>query len=105
MVVKKNIIKNIKRFYKELKKNNVINIKSIYLFGSSVKGNINSYSDIDVAIISDSFTGFRYEDRAKINPFILKTNINIEIHPFSPEEFNRKNPFAKEIILNGIKIY
>lgn len=97
-----NINHKIAAFIKELKKN--IKVKSVYCFGSQVNGKGSKYSDIDLAIVSDDFTGFKFEDRKKINPSILKSNINIEPHPFTTKEFKEKTPFIKEILDTGIRI-
>jgi predicted nucleotidyltransferase len=104
MASKTNIIRTLKALFSELKKDRVIEIKSAYLFGSVVKEKNTKYSDIDLAIISDSFTGCRYDDRVKLNPYIMKINTNVEIHPFTTKEFKVDNPFAKEIIKNGQRI-
>jgi predicted nucleotidyltransferase len=104
MASKTNITKLLKNFITLLKKENVIKIKSAYLFGSVLTGKNTKYSDIDLAIISDSFTGSRYDDRAKLNPYISRINCSIEVHPFKSNEFKNDNPFAREIIQNGKKI-
>ena len=81
-----------------------ISINQAYLFGSIVKGTNNKDSDIDVAIVSDEFTGFLFDDRKKINHSILKVNSDLEVHPFVLYDFNIDNPFAKEIISTGIRV-
>lgn len=104
MASKTNIMKTLTALFFELKKDRIIEIKSAYLFGSVVEGKNSKYSDIDLAVISDSFTGCRYDDRVKLNPYILKINSNIEVHPFTTKEFRVDNPFAKEIMENGKRI-
>ena len=103
-MTKTNIIRTLKSFLLELEKDHIIKIKSAYLFGSVVNGKNTKYSDIDLAIVSDSFTGCRYDDRVKLNPYILKINTSLEVHPFTTKEFKTDNPFAKEIIKNGERI-
>jgi uncharacterized protein len=103
-MTKSNIIRMLKHLFGELEKDRIIKIKSAYLFGSVVKGKNTKYSDIDLAIVSDSFTGCRYDDRIKLNPYILKINTSVEIHPFTTKEFKVDNPFAKEIMENGKRI-
>ncbi|PIZ14197.1 MAG: nucleotidyltransferase [Elusimicrobia bacterium CG_4_10_14_0_8_um_filter_37_32] len=105
MANKTDVINVAKKFCEEVKKNNVINIKAAYLFGSLVKNKGTKYSDIDLAIISPSFSGFKFDDRKKLNPFVLKINHSIEIHPFSDKEFNRTNPFISEILKSGKRIF
>jgi len=101
---KENIITAVKKICAELKARGVIKIKSAYLFGSHVSGRAVSGSDIDLAIVSDSFTGFKFRDRQKLNPYLLKFNSDIEIHPYSPDEFRLSFPFVKEIVRKGIRI-
>ena len=104
MAKKTDIIKTAKKFCRELKRRHIIDIKAVYLFGSIAKKKQNIYSDMDLAIVSDSFSGFKFRDRGKINPIILKTDTNIEVHPFSTKEFIDPTPFVKEILQTGIKI-
>ncbi len=79
-------------------------LRGVYLFGSYAKGNPGEYSDIDLAIVSDKFEGSRFFDKQKLNNFILKTSIDLEIHPFKTDDFTEDNPFVKEILETGIKI-
>jgi len=96
------IIDDVKKFIAQLKK--AINIESAYLFGSYVKGTDKDYSDIDVAIVSDSFEGFVLADIEKIVNSTNNINRMIEPHPFRTEDFTEDNPFVKEIITTGIEI-
>ncbi|MBW1614952.1 MAG: nucleotidyltransferase domain-containing protein [Deltaproteobacteria bacterium] len=97
-------IKNrIEKYLNLLIKNN-IPIKKAVLFGSYAKGNYNKWSDIDIALVSDIFTGDRIEDKDKIRSLTLSVSSEIEVLPFSPADFNLHNPFAKEILKTGIKL-
>ena len=81
-----------------------LRVLEVYLFGSYTTGVNHKDSDIDIAVVSDSFTGDPIDDLATL--LVLKSNIDnrIEPHPFLPEEFTRDNPIAKEIINTGIRI-
>ncbi|MDR4507386.1 MAG: hypothetical protein MRJ65_03955 [Candidatus Brocadiaceae bacterium] len=61
-------------------------------------------SDIDVALISDAFTGNRFDDRRKVVPFRRKIDSRIEPIPFRPEDFNRGGLLVEEIKNTGKKI-
>ncbi len=74
------------------------------LFGSYVKGTAGKWSDIDIALVSRDFTGIGFNDRKKVNPFLIKVDSRIEPHPFKPEDFTEDNPFVKEILKEGIDI-
>lgn len=79
-------------------------IDSAFLFGSYSKGNSNEWSDIDIAIVSEVFTGDRIKDRDKFRKLTRSVSSMIEIMPFNKNDFNEKNPFAKEIMKTGIRI-
>lgn len=90
--------------YIEALNKNGIKIKSAFLFGSYVKGSYSDLSDIDVAIISDAFEGIRFYDRKKIRKITLSISSNLEVIPFTPDDFSMENPLAKEIMDSGIQI-
>ena len=96
----KNIIDN---YLQELKRNN-IPIKEAILFGSYAKGNYQEWSDIDIALVSDIFRGNLIDDKDKIRKITLYISSEIEVFPFSPNDFNLQNPFAKNILETGIKL-
>ena len=102
-MVNETIINDVKVFIDQLKSE--INIQSVYLFGSYANATNKDYSDIDVAIISDSFKGFLFYDNEKILGITKNINRMIEPHPFRTEDFTEENPFVKEIISTGVKIY
>jgi uncharacterized protein len=85
-----------------LKKNN-IPIKDAILFGSYAKGNPHEWSDIDIALVSEIFIGNRIKDKDKIRNITLAVSSEIEVLPFSPEDFDSQNPLAKEILETGIR--
>lgn len=81
-----------------------IKIEKAILFGSYTKGNANEWSDIDIAIVSPDFSGIPFYDRKMLNPYILKVDTRIELHPFRPEDFTEDNEFVREIIKNGFEV-
>lgn len=81
-----------------------MNIDSVYLHGSAVNGGSTKDSDIDIAVISNDFTGDRVEDIFKLMKIRRKVDNRIEPHPFRGSEFDCSNPFVKEILTKGIKI-
>jgi predicted nucleotidyltransferase len=97
------IIKIIKKYIEELKKHNIPIDKAI-IFGSYAKGKAKLYSDIDIALISDFFTGDRFEDRRKIIPYRRKIDNRIEPIPFRPEDFDNGGILVKEIKKEGINV-
>jgi uncharacterized protein len=98
-----NIIEIINKFLEEVKKDK-INISQAILFGSYAKGTQHEWSDIDLALVSNDFEGKRLKDRQKVRNAKLNTSIDIETHPYRPEDFNTENPFVCEILKDGIRI-
>ncbi len=97
-------VKNIVKKYALLLKEN-IKVKNVYLFGSYADKRANEYSDIDVAVVSDKFSGDPVDDMVYLMRFCDGIDLRIEPHPFTTEDFNEEsNPFIKEIIKKGIKI-
>lgn len=83
-----------------------LNLRRAFLFGSYVRNLQTEWSDIDIALIADEFTGFGYEDRkyfAKIN--ILKPYSMIQTKTYATEYFEKGDPFIEEIIKTGIVLY
>jgi len=74
------------------------------LFGSYAEGRANEWSDIDIALVSDSFDGDRFDDRSKIRRITLSVSSDLSPLPFRPEDFTPENPFVKEIIEKGVRI-
>ncbi len=81
-----------------------IPVQHIFLFGSYARGNYTEWSDIDLAVVSDSFEGRRFEDRKKIRPITLSGSSLIEVLPYRPEDFTPADPFVREILKTGIQI-
>lgn len=81
-----------------------INVTGVYLYGSYAKGTYNQDSDIDIAVISDDFTGNPVEDTLKLMKIRRKVDCRIEPHPFKLEDFNENDPHAREIIRQSVKV-
>jgi len=96
-------IEIVKRYIEELEKKEIYISKAI-LFGSHARGKAKPESDIDVALISDAFSGDRFEDRRRIVPLRRKIDGRIEPIPFRPEDFENGGVLAEEIKRTGIII-
>lgn len=101
--IKPEIIQLIKRFLKELDNSN-INIKKAILFGSYAKGKEDEWSDIDIALVSEDFTGNRFDDNEMIRKAKFAVSYDIEPLTFLPNEFDETNPFIREILYYGVPI-
>jgi len=78
---------NIHSFLKKLRQAGY-QISSAYIFGSYVSGQMDEWSDIDVAIVSIAIS---VDDR-------------IEPLPFSLDSFTDDNPLVRQIKTNGVLI-
>lgn len=93
----------VKRYIEELERNQ-IHISEAILFGSHARGVAKPESDIDVALISDAFSGDRFEDRRRIVPLRRKIDSRIDPIPFRPEDFENDGAMAEEIKRTGVII-
>lgn len=88
----------------ELLESNNINIQKAILFGSYSKGNYNQWSDIDLALVSDNFTGNSFEDKNNLIDYIYSAGKDISPVPYRPEDFNDNMFVRDEILKYGIVI-
>ncbi len=95
--------KTIDLYLSALREHN-IPIKEAILFGSFAKGNSQKWSDIDIALVSEIFGGDRIDDKDKIRKITLSISSELDVVPFSPTDFNLRNPLAKEILRTGIRL-
>lgn len=102
MVTRRNIESEVNGYLEALKQNG-FSWRKAYLFGSYVKGNSSQYSDIDLAVWSNTFD----EDYFKViekTAFLRRTFKNIELHPFIMGDTRHNNPFIGEIEDTGVLI-
>ena len=102
MVTQATALARVQQFLEEVRQLGVPLRKAI-LFGSFARNEQHEYSDIDLALVADDFTGAAFID---IKPFVraLVKHVDIEPHTFSPEQFTDWNPFVQEIKRTGIVI-
>jgi predicted nucleotidyltransferase len=97
-------VKLVRKYIGELERNK-IPIEKAILFGSYAKGHAKAESDIDVALVSEVFSGDRFEDRRKIIPLRRKIDNRIEPLPFKPEDFESGGILVEEIKKTGIVVF
>jgi len=97
------LIKIIKEYIVELEKNR-LHILSVYLYGSYARITNKTNSDIDVAIISDSFSEDWFNNMKLLLKLRRKIDLRIEPIPFRPEDFHPSQPLYHQIIKEGIRI-
>ena len=97
------IIDIIRKYIAELEKHH-IPVREAILYGSYANRRVREESDIDVALVSEAFTGDRFEDRRRIVPLRRKIDSRIEPMPFTPTGFSDGGNLIDEIKKTGIKI-
>ncbi len=88
--------------------NNDITVRQVILFGSHTKGKVESYSDIDLIIVSPSFDNKKHiENMQYLFRKAAKVNSLIEPIPATPEEIAQadKRSFLGQAIKTGEVIY
>lgn len=83
------------------------NIYAIVLFGSYAYGNPKEYSDIDIAVFSESFGNDPLAEMTMLNKMRRKVDTDIEPLPFSKDDFlkHSNKDFIQEIMEKGKIIY
>ena len=82
---------------------NILEPKSIILFGSYVNGNPHEYSDIDIAVIVNDFQGNWLDMAAALHG--LTRRVSIDIEPHMMDEANDRSGFLAHIKKTGEIIY
>ena len=82
-----------------------VHLRTVILYGSFAKGTQHEWSDIDVALVADEFSGFTFNDK-KLFPYvgIKKPYIRIETKTYPTDYFRDSDPFIEEIKKDGIVI-
>ena len=83
-----------------------VNLRNVILYGSFAKGTQHKWSDIDVALVADEFTGLAFDDKDLFPAYIgiKKPYMLIQVKTYPTDYFNDGDPFINEILKTGIKI-
>ena len=82
-----------------------VHLRTVILYGSFAKGTQHEWSDIDVALVADDFSGLTFNDCKLYSGLgIRKPYIRIEERTFPTDYFNQGDPFIEEIKKDGIVI-
>ena len=96
------IKESIQRFLKTV--NQRYRIRSAYLYGSQTRGTATTWSDIDLAVISDDFSDDLFEERLTLMRLAARIDDRIEPRPYIMETFNRNDPVASDILRHGVRV-
>ena len=104
MLTRNAAIKMVENFAKEINQQG-INLRKVILFGSFAKGLQHEWSDIDVALVADDFTGVGILDTPRFSSIGIKNPYyRIEPKTYSTDYFQESDPFIEEIKKTGIEI-
>lgn len=84
-------------------RNNGLTFNKVYVFGSVVKGNMHSWSDIDLLLISDQFNDNVFDNLKLYSKINIKYSM-IETHPYPTAYFNDGDSFINEILKESIEL-
>ena len=102
MVTQQAALVRIRQFLEELRDSG-IPLRQAILFGSFARNEQHDYSDIDLALVADNFTGAAFIDSKPFIRSIVK-HVEIKPHTFYPAQFTDWNPFVQEILRTGIVV-
>ncbi len=106
MVTRESVIADLKMFSGDMKQSG-FHLNKIVLYGSYSRNQQHQYSDIDVAIIADEFTGIGFDDVMLISRLLSR---HPKLNSIQPRTYNTndftpdKDPFVDEILKTGIEI-
>lgn len=104
MLTRESAISLVKDFANEIKLTG-IHLRKVILYGSYASNRQNEWSDIDVALVADEFTGAVILDLDYfIKIKIKKTYTIIQPQTFSTAYFNQGDPFINEIKQTGQEV-
>ncbi len=81
-----------------------VDLKKVILYGSYARNKQTRYSDIDVALVSDEFSGVPSED-VKLFLKAMRKYYMVQAQTYNTKDFNPEiDPFVEEILKTGIEI-
>lgn len=105
MLTQRTAIERVKNFAREVKATG-LHLRRVILFGSYARNKPHKWSDIDVVLVADEFTGIGFNDAdyfARINN--KKQYIIIEAKTYSLSHLEKgDDPFLDEIMQTGIEV-
>jgi len=94
----------VKRFRNALESANVI-VEQLILFGSHASGTARDDSDIDLVVISPSFSEKSYWERIDIlTDAVINAASSIEPSAFTPDEWKSENSLIADYAKNGLLV-
>jgi len=102
MVTQNAAIEEVKDFARKVRELG-IHLRKVILFGSYARNEQRQWSDIDVALVADEFSGIGFDDIGLLGKALIK-HIDIQPQTYPTDYFNEDDPFLDEIKRTGIEI-
>ncbi len=105
MLTQKSVIEKVRAFARQVNESGV-HLRRVVLFGSYAQNKQHKWSDIDVAMVADTFKGLGFYDIALFGKTLIKKPYrSIQPRTFNTKQFSPdKDPFVEEILKTGIEI-
>jgi predicted nucleotidyltransferase len=97
------VLKNVQLFLDKLRLAG-FHISKAYIFGSYARGQVDKWSDIDVAIVSPQISNDRFEERIRLTELAISVDDRLEPLPFNLDSFSDDDPFVRQIKNEGLAI-
>jgi len=97
------VVKKVQSFLEKLRLTG-FHISKAYIFGSYAKGQVDKWSDIDVAVISPQIGNDRFEERIRLTELAMSIDDRTEPLPFNLDSFSDDDPFVRQIKAEGVVI-
>ena len=98
------VLATVKRFKNALESIN-IRVDQLILFGSHAEGTAREDSDIDLVVISSSFSDKSYWERINIlTDAVYQVFAPIEASAFTPDEWKSKKSLISDYAKNGVLV-
>lgn len=96
--------KQLRLFLKRLQTRGII-AEQVLLFGSYAHGTPNTYSDIDVCVVSRNFGNDYHQELVDLQGLSFGLERPMDVIPYHPRDLrNRYDTLAKEIHTYGIRV-
>lgn len=105
MLTQKSVINQLTEMANEIKHSG-LHLKKMVLYGSYSRNEQHKWSDIDVAVVADEFTGIGFDDVALfVGTLVKRPKLNIQPRTYNTRHFTPDyDPFVEEILRTGIEI-
>jgi len=98
------VMKNVQLFLEKLRRAG-ITVSKAYIFGSYVNGKADTWSDIDIAVVSPQISEDRFEERVRLTKLAISVDDRLEPLPFNQDSFTDDDPFVQKIKAGGMAVH